>query len=141
MTLSMANSLVTGTAFITGSGSGIGRATSLAYARCGISNLAISDIDDGAIAQTASLLSSEFPHVQVLALHLDTTKEQAIREAVAQTVAKFGRIDVAINVAGIGHGSQTMDTDLEAFEKVMAVNASGVWLCQREEIRVMLQQE
>ena len=58
-----------------------------------------------------SLIAASHPTIDILALHLDTTKEQAIQEAIAQTIAKFGRIDVAINVAGIGHSETTMECD------------------------------
>lgn len=134
-------SILSGTAFITGAGSGIGRAAALAYALAGATGLAISDVNDASIAETVSLLAAQSPHVDVLALHLDTTQEQAVKEAIAQTVAKFGRIDVAMNVAGIAHGGLTHECEYQAWSKVMDVNINGVWMCQREELKAMLKQE
>ena len=133
--------ILSGNAFITGAGSGIGRAAALAYARSGATGLSISDLNDESVAETVRLIAEQSPHVDVLALHLDTTSEEAIKEAIEQTVAKFGRIDVAMNIAGIAHGGLTHECDYMAWKKVMDVNINGVWMCQKEELRAMLKQE
>ena len=55
---------------------------------------------------------------------------------------EFGRIDYALNNAGIGGSLKTTDQiDIEDFQRVLAVNTTGVWLCQRAQIRQMLKQE
>lgn len=136
------NGIVSGmNAFITGAGSGIGRAAALAYAKAGATGLAISDVNDASVAETVALIAKQSPHVDVLALHLDTTSEQGVKEAIEQSVAKFRRIDVAMNIAGIAHGGLTHECDFQAWKKVMDVNIDGVWMCQKEELKMMLKQE
>ena len=73
---------------------------------------------------------------------MDTSKEDSVQSAIDQTIKTFGRLDIAINNAGIGGNSaQTVDQSLSEFQRVMDVNVNGVWLCQRAQIRQMLKQE
>ena len=59
-----------------------------------------------------------------------------------KTVARFGRIDVAVNVAGIsGTPQKTADTDESGWSTVIDVNLNGVWRSERAELRAMLLQE
>ena len=89
-----------------------------------------------------SELKSKFPSVEVLALQLDVRKTSEVRDGIAETMKKFGRLDVAVNNAGIGgSGRKTHELDEEEFARVADVNLSGVWRCQREELKVMVEQE
>jgi NAD(P)-dependent dehydrogenase (short-subunit alcohol dehydrogenase family) len=73
---------------------------------------------------------------------MDTAKEDSVDSAVTQTVKQFGRLDIAINNAGIGGaGKQTHEQELKDWQRVMDVNVNGVWMCQRAQIRQMLKQE
>lgn len=73
---------------------------------------------------------------------MDTSKEDSVNSAVNQTIKQFGRVDIAINNAGIGGAQkQTHDQELKDWQRVMDVNINGVWLCQRAQIRQMLKQE
>jgi NAD(P)-dependent dehydrogenase (short-subunit alcohol dehydrogenase family) len=70
------------------------------------------------------------------------TDEQAIDDSVEKTVKAFGRLDYAVNNAGIGGAIDTSDQiQKDDFEKVLSVNLTAVWLCQRAQIRQMLKQE
>lgn len=80
--------------------------------------------------------------MEFLPLALDLTQESEVESAIQKTVAKFGRIDYAINNAGIGQPLKpTSETDVADFEKVMAVNLKGVFLCEKHELRQMEKQE
>ncbi len=73
---------------------------------------------------------------------MDTSKEDSVQSAIDQTVKKFGRLDIAINNAGIGgNPAHTADQTLSEWQKVLDVNVNGVWLCQRAQIRQMLKQD
>lgn len=73
---------------------------------------------------------------------MDVSDEDAVNESVERTVKEFGRLDFAVNNAGIGGASQTTDQiEKSDFDRVMSVNTTGVWLCQRAQIRQMLKQE
>ncbi|PWY90055.1 oxidoreductase UcpA, partial [Aspergillus heteromorphus CBS 117.55] len=131
-----------GAAFITGAASGIGKAAAYALVQHGVRQVAIADVNFTAAQQVASDIESQFAGTQALALALDVTNPDAIHEAITQTVARFHRIDYAVNSAGIpGSMAYSSDHDLEAWHKTIDVDLHGVWMCSREEIRVMLTQE
>ncbi|KAL5340904.1 hypothetical protein BJX70DRAFT_396287 [Aspergillus crustosus] len=135
-------SLLRGAAFITGAASGIGKATAHSFARYGVTQLALADINLARAEATAKELQSQFPSITAIPLHIDTASEKSIDDAVAETAAHFGRIDYAVNNAGIG-GSQALSADheLEDWKRTLDVNLNGVWMSSRAQIRVMLGQE
>jgi NAD(P)-dependent dehydrogenase (short-subunit alcohol dehydrogenase family) len=119
---------------------GIGQYAAYSLARQGVRSFAL--LDRNPVTKTAQELKKSFPDVQVKAIELDVADEDAINHSVAQTVKEFGRIDYALNNAGIGGALKTTnEITLEDFERVQAVNVKGVWLCQRAQIRQMLLQE
>lgn len=72
----------------------------------------------------------------------DLSSEEAISNAIAEVVAKFGRIDYAINNAGIGQPLlPSADLDTKNFDKTMGVNFRGLWLCEKYELQQIKQQD
>ena len=65
---------------------------------------------------------------ECLYIRLDVTSESSWQEAVAATVARFGKLDIVVNNAGIGGGGRLEDNTVEEWDRVMAVNAKGVFL-------------
>jgi NAD(P)-dependent dehydrogenase (short-subunit alcohol dehydrogenase family) len=133
--------LLKGTAFLTGAGSGIGRATSLAFADHGITNLSLTDLDAASITATTKLIKEAHPSIHILDVPLDVTDEEQVKSAIAKTVAEFGPIDIAVNLAGIAHAGGTHECETAAWKNLMSVNLDGLFFCHREEIRQMLKQE
>jgi NAD(P)-dependent dehydrogenase (short-subunit alcohol dehydrogenase family) len=116
-------SLLRGTAYITGAGSGIGQFTALAFARHGVKNLALTDIIPKNLQTTIDLLKKEAPDVQVEAIQMDTGKEEDVERSISQTIKRFGRIDYAVNNAGIGGTPiPTVDQSLADWQRVVDVN-------------------
>ncbi|KAF6823655.1 short-chain dehydrogenase reductase sdr [Colletotrichum plurivorum] len=135
-------SLLRGTAFITGAASGIGHHTALSFAKHGITRLALADYNSSALQATANLLRRRFPAVELLALPMNVQIAAEVKSAIAETVSRFGRLDVAVNNAGIaGSGRATHEVEEDEYTRVLDVDLHGVWRCQREEINVMLNQE
>ncbi len=126
-------------ALITGAGSGIGKATALAFAQQG-AQVVLSDIHQGnltAVQEEIQKLGAE-----VLAVPTDVSDFYQVKSLMEQSVAKFGKIDIALNNAGIGgQRERTSKFSLESWDKVIAVNQSGVFYCMREELRFMEQQQ
>src|SRR4051794_11673875 len=85
-------------AFVTGAGSGIGRATALAFAAEG-ARVVLADVDAAGNADTARLVGEHGE--QHLSLRCDVTSSSEVQAAIEQTVQKFGRLDIAFNNAGI----------------------------------------
>src|SRR5690349_16202517 len=89
---------------------GIGKATAFSFAKYGAKGVAIGDLNSKAVQATAAELKNAFPNLEVLPLEVDVTNEEAIDRAVAETASQFGRIDYAVNNAGIG-GSHALSAE------------------------------
>jgi NAD(P)-dependent dehydrogenase (short-subunit alcohol dehydrogenase family) len=128
------------TALITGASSGIGRAIAHAFAREGaivvILDIARSPREGG--EPTHEWLAREGYPVRFL--EGDVRLEPTAEAAVTKTVAEFGRLDVVVNDAAISTGTSLTETSLAQWERVMAVNVTGVFLLCRAAVRQMLTQ-
>ena len=121
---------------------GIGKATAFGLARHGIKRLALTDISQKNLLATSEAIKSQYPDVEIESMQLDVCDVKAVDESIAQTVKKFGRIDVAVNVAGIGGAGKTTDACEESdWTSVLDVNLNGVWRSQRAQVRAMMKQE
>ncbi len=125
-------------ALVTGGGGGIGRATALAYAREG-AKVAVVDLN-GEAAQT---VAGEINALggEAIGITTDVSRGDQVAAMVEQVVAHFGRLDIAFNNAGIDieHEPLAKATE-EMFDRLMAVNVKGTWLCMKHEIEQMLKQ-
>lgn len=124
-------------AFVTGAGSGIGRATALAFAAAG-ARVTIADINETGLKQTAELIAAQGG--TALAQRCDVTRSAEIKVALDATIAAFGRLDAAFNNAGIEQpGASIVDLSEEMLDRVLAVNLKSVFLCMKHQIPLMLQ--
>jgi NAD(P)-dependent dehydrogenase (short-subunit alcohol dehydrogenase family) len=122
-------------ALVTGASSGMGLATAKAFAEAGAA-VALADIDAAAVRQASETLNAE--GYRTIAITCDVTDEAQAAAMVAQTVAAFGRLDMAYNNAGIlGPMGDVTDETAEAFDGVNAVNLRGVWTCMKHELLQM----
>ena len=125
-------------ALLTGGASGIGRATALRFGQEG-ARVVLADIDDSGNAETAELVSARGG--ETLHVHCDTSDPGEVEALVEAAVERFGRLDCAFNNAGIGGASAAVtDYELEAWNRVLAVNLTGVYLCMQSELRQMVAQ-
>ncbi|GFF28000.1 bacilysin biosynthesis oxidoreductase BacC [Aspergillus udagawae] len=133
---------VQGTAFITGGASGIGEATAHVLAKNGISALALLDVNPVLLEETKKQLLSEYAQLRVAVYQVDVRDEGAVEDAVRKTAEEFGQIDIGVNAAGIsGKPGLSHDTELSDWQRVIDINQTGLWVCQRALIRQMLKQE
>ena len=133
----MAGSLEGKVALITGASSGIGAATAKIFAREGAS-LALVDVNAEGGQQVLSEVQAGGG--EAMFVQADVSDEEDVRSAIGQTVSRFGRLDCAFNNAGItGDPFPLADYPREMWDRVIAVNLTGVWLCVRQEIRHMLE--
>ncbi|KAH6684553.1 hypothetical protein B0J14DRAFT_612537 [Halenospora varia] len=134
--------LYPGVALITGAASGIGRATALSFAREGCLKVAICDRNKEGLEETSKLIIEISKDVEVLVLEVDMLKEEGIDGMVAETVEKWGRVDYAVNAAGvIGNNQPSTETAASQFDTINGINYRGVWLSSRAEIKQILSQE
>ncbi|KAH8890401.1 oxidoreductase [Thozetella sp. PMI_491] len=133
--------LLKGVAYITGGGAGIGQATVLAFARYGVRAVTITDISRKHLDDTVRRLKEQSPHVDVMAIEMDVANEEAVNASVSDTVEAFGSLDLAVNNAGLGGATKhTADATKDEFQRVVDINLTGLWMCQRAQLRQMLQQ-
>ena len=118
-------------ALVTGAGQGMGRAIVRHFAEQGATVYA-ADINLDALEETVAGLS-ERGRVQ----HCNVTDEASVRAAFERIVADCGRLDILVNNAGIGSHDAFVDTPLEHWNRVIAVNLTGAFLCSREAARLM----
>jgi len=123
-------------ALVTGGGSGIGRASALALVNRG---LAVVVTDADLEAAKGTLRAVESLGGEGSALEVDVTDEEQVEAAVADAVDRFGRLDAAVNSAGVqGDLAALTDCTTDNWQRTLAVNLTGTFLCLRAEIRAML---
>lgn len=122
-------------AFITGAGVGIGRATALAFADAG-ADVALASIGEKDLLETARLVEERGRRTH--AVVCDVARSRDIAAAVSSTIEKLGRLDVAINNAGIEQPPTPLaETTEEDWNRLIGVNLTGVFLSMKYEIRAM----
>jgi NAD(P)-dependent dehydrogenase (short-subunit alcohol dehydrogenase family) len=125
---------------VTGGGGGIGRAAALAMAREG-ARVAVADIRPEAAAETVARVNAAGG--QAISLSGEVTSDREVQAMVGAVVAAYGRLDCAFNNAGIAGwhveaaGRKTAEWSEAAFDRMIAVNLKGVWLCMKHEIAQM----
>ena len=125
-------------ALVTGAAVGIGRACAVALARAG-ADVAIVDINPEAGTKTAEEVRSLGR--QSLFISCDVTRRDQVQEMVRRAAEGFGRLDIAVNNAGLGILGADEEIAQEAWDKVIAVNLTGVFLCAQAEAQQMLRQQ
>lgn len=122
-------------ALVTGAGGGIGAATAVLFAAEG-ARVVVVDIDAAGAEATAARI--EAAGGEAVARAADVTDESQVAAAVADAVDRWGRLDCAHNNAGTsGQPSAFTDLSLDDWNRVVALNLTGVFLCMKHELRVM----
>ena len=126
-------------AVITGGGRGIGRAIALRFAAAGAS-VVVSGTSTEALEQTARDLEARGARaIRVIA---DVADEAAVAQVIARTLAAFGRLDILVNNAGIaGPTAPVTEVKREDWERTLAVNLTGAFLCAKHALPHMIGQQ
>ena len=123
---------------ITGAGAGLGYACATAFAAAG-AKLVVTDISQEALDRVVQEL--HYSGAEVLGLLKDVSDSADVDAMLKAIIAHYGRLDIAVNNAGIATPLQEFhEVSEDQFDRVMAVNLKGVWLCMQAEIRQMLKQ-
>ena len=126
-------------ALVTGGGSGIGRATSLAFGREG-AKVVVADVNAPGGEETVSAIKEAGG--ESVFVHVDVSKAADVEAMVRQTLETYGRLDCAHNNAGIEGdvSARIHEYPEDTWDHLMGINLKGVWLCMKYEIPRMLEQ-
>ncbi len=123
---------------ITGAGSGIGRVTAHAFAKEGGTAI-VADINIKGGQETVAQITEAGGQSHFI--QVDVADYESVTNMMTSIVEQHGRIDIAINNAGIvGLPARTADTSIKTWDKIMSVNTNGVFYCMKLELAQMLQQ-
>ncbi len=124
------------TVLITGGSTGIGRATALAFAQHG-AKIVIGDLNEAGTQETVESIRKA--GAQALFVKTNISDAADVKALVGKTVGAFGGLDCAFNNAGIAHAPLSMDTlDEDTFDRVVAVDLKGCFLCMKYELQHMV---
>lgn len=125
-------------ALVTGGGSGLGRASAIALARAG-ANVTVADVDEQGGKETAALVFEEVGGDADF-VHADVTRPDEVEAMVDKTITRWGHLDCALNNAGTtGASAPTAEHTLDDWNRAIALNLTGVFLCLKYEIPAMLE--
>lgn len=124
---------------------GIGQAVATSFAREGCTRIAIADLSEDGLRATEKLIQEASPSPQDLKVkvqRINVLNENEVGDLLESTVDLFGRVDYAVNCAGvIGSGDPSHSMSVEDFDRTNGINYRGCWLSSRAEIQQMRGQE
>lgn len=125
-------------AIITGAGRGVGKATARRFAREG-ARVVLFSRTPGPLDEAAAEIAHEGG--QALSMAGDVSREEDVRALFQRAMDTYGRVDILVNCAGIVLVRPFVDMDAETWDRVIAVNLRGTFLCCRQAFRVMMAQQ
>jgi NAD(P)-dependent dehydrogenase (short-subunit alcohol dehydrogenase family) len=100
------------------------------------------DVNAEGLEETSALISKKNAEAKVKTITASVSDAEDVSRAIAETVSAFGRIDYCVNSAGSGGlFGRTTDQEEETLERTLSINAKGIWLCERAQLKQMLMQE
>ena len=125
-------------AIITGSGRGIGREMARLFAEQG-AGVVVADIDRSTAERTAGEINARGQ--EALVVRVDITSPAQVQSMIQETLARFSRIDVLVNNAGVGSNCPFLSMPLEEWEQQLRVNLTGTFICAQAVAQVMARQK
>ncbi|CCF46447.1 short-chain dehydrogenase, partial [Colletotrichum higginsianum] len=134
--------LFQGVAVVTGAASGIGRQVAISFAREGCRRIALLDRDEDGALETARMCREANGETRTFVMEIDNRNEEDVTACMESVVEEWGRIDYAVNCAGMfGPLAPSHLLTPAEFDDITATNYRGTWLCSRAELTYMIKQE
>lgn len=125
-------------ALVTGAGRGIGQGIALSLASAG-ADVAVADYDRNIAEEAAAKIRALGR--RAVSLQVDVSDPESVRNMMAQVKCQLGRLDVAVNNAGVVSLGKVAELSVSEFDRIMSINVRGVFLCCQAEVRMMLEQK
>lgn len=120
---------------------GIGAAVARAFAAAGCEKIALTDVNESTLEQTRQELATTHPKTLLLAQAGNVADDQFAESFIGKVVQSFGRLDYAVNCAGVlGLPQRSGETSLAEFDRVNNINYRGCWLSSRAQLKQMVEQ-
>jgi len=132
-----ASFLIGKNALVTGAGSGIGRHVAVALAAAG-ARLVLAGRRAAELRQTGAEIENQGG--RYMAVETDITNEAGVKALLVEALTGQGRLDIAVNAAGVYRGGAIDEMEIDSFNQLVATNTIGTWLCLKHEIRAMKRQ-
>jgi NAD(P)-dependent dehydrogenase (short-subunit alcohol dehydrogenase family) len=123
-------------AIVTGAGSGIGQRLAVGLAESG-ANVSVLDLAAQSHGSEATAARIRAAGRDALVIEMDVTDPGSVADAVRRHVDRFGRLDVAVNCAGVNHSSPAEDLAASEWKRVLDINLTGVFFCCQSEANAM----
>lgn len=124
-------------AFVTGAGSGIGQMIAYGFASAGAKVACFDLREDGGLLETVSTIQEMGGNA--FAYTGDVRDITHLRAAIAEVKAQFGRLDVALNAAGIANANPALEMEHDQWQRVIDINLTGIWNSCKAEAELMLE--
>ncbi|RDW57843.1 uncharacterized protein DSM5745_11361 [Aspergillus mulundensis] len=128
---------ISGNAIVTGGAGGIGSVACRALLEHGLQGLALFDLHPNEAQNTVNALKKEFPSAKITFYKVDITDPDSVADAVATVHDTLGSIDILLCFAGIVGATHALDISVSEWNKMLAVNTTGVFLCAQAVARYM----
>jgi 3-oxoacyl-[acyl-carrier protein] reductase len=125
-------------AIVTGAGQGIGKAIAMELAKEG-AKVVVSDINEETIEKTVEEIKKS--GAEAIGIKVDVSNSAEVEDTVKQTLDQFKRVDILVNNAGICKAIQVTDMSEDEWDKTLAVNLKGVFLCSKAVLPKMVEQK
>ncbi|KAI1099781.1 oxidoreductase [Jackrogersella minutella] len=136
---------IDGIALVVGSGRGIGREAAFSLAEAGAKAIVFADMNEETAKQSSeeSKQYASNKDYKTTIFKMNVQDDKSVRDMVDFVVKEFGRIDYAVNAAGVDNGVHApfAETDVENFDRIMNINARGNLICVRAQVAAMRKQE
>jgi 3-oxoacyl-[acyl-carrier protein] reductase len=127
-------------AIVTGGGSGFGEGIAKRFAEEG-AKIVVNDIDDSGGKRVTGEIEKAHGQGSAIYVHADVAKDGEVKALVDACLARFGRLDIMVNNAGISHRNMPMlEVPEEMVDKILAVNVKAIWLAARHVVPVFRKQ-
>jgi NAD(P)-dependent dehydrogenase (short-subunit alcohol dehydrogenase family) len=120
----------------------MGQACALAFAKAGCSQFALLDLNEAGLRTTEEQIKAINAKAEVLLLPVNITEESEVVRVVQAAGQRFGRLDYVVQCAGLNQRPRALlhETEMVNYDKVMDINLRGLYMVQREVVRIMLKQ-